>query len=272
MTKKHLLGSSILLFLLFLCLGTMIVGAWVVFLVGRGATMSETQEYVVKGPFTHMTVTNPVGEVKIQPVTTKGAFSVHVRKRVRDSWLGDRSKMRRVLDTMRVDVEESNGELRIRVQRPPMADTLRSVSVDLLISVPAHIDIDLTQEVGEITVEEVTGVLHIKDGVGSITLDQVTLLSGSTVDVDTGNIRFSGRLPDTGTVRLATGVGSITMALSPENAFALQTSTGVGHIKVKLPTKTYDSKGSLQLEVGKAPTATLVAQTETGSIDIEVKQ
>ncbi len=269
-TKKYLLGSSALVFFLLLCVGIAIVGTLGALIVGWGATMSETQEYNAQDPPTHIVVTNPVGDAEIRP-STNGRFTVRVRKRVRGSWFGDRQTMEQVLGDMDVKVAENNGRLDIQVQRPRTADSLRSASVDVLITVPQQVDIDVTEEVGELHLKGVTGVVRLEVGVGSIMLDNVTLLAGSTVQLETGSIRFSGRLPDQGTVRLATGVGSISIKLPRESAFNVDASTGVGHVKVKFPTKTYDRTEALQLSVGKAPATTLIVKTDTGSINITLK-
>ncbi len=269
-TKKYLLGRSALVFFLLLCVGIAIVGTLGALIVGWGATMSEIQEYNAQEPPTHIVVTNPVGDVEIRP-STNGTFAVRVHKRVRGSWLEGRQKMKQVLRDMHVNVDTDNGRLNIHVQRPPAADSLRSASVDLLITVPQRIDIDVTEGVGDVHLEDVTSIVHLGGGVGSITLNNVTLEAGSTVEIETGDVHFSGYLPLQGTVKLATGVGSISLELPRESAFNLDASTGVGYVKVELPAETYDSKGSLQLRVGNTPTTTLLVRTDTGSINITLK-
>ncbi len=266
-TRKYVLGGSLLVFFLLLCV---IAWAFVAWFVGRGATMSEDQQYVVQGPLRHIVITNPVGDLEIRP-STDGTFAVYVHKRVRDSWFGDKAKMARVLRDMSVTVGKHDGRLDIQVHRPPAADTLRSVSVEVLITAPKQVNVDVATEVGDVRIKEVKGVIRLHVGVGSITLDNVWLLPESTIKIETGSIDFSGHLPDQGAVTLETGVGSISVELPKDSAFNLDASAGVGHVKVDLPTATYNRKGTLQLSVGHSPTTTLVVRTDTGNIKVTMR-
>ncbi len=268
--KKRTFGSISCLGILLLGGALVVVGIVVVMLFVRRSTVSVSYERRLSTVPTHIIIENPVGDVRVRPGKDE-TYVLEVHKRVRGSWIGRREKMQQVLDEMSVDVEELGDVVRIKVHRPPVADTFRSVSVDLFLTVPQQVDIDVTQDVGQVAIAGVQGAFQVQNNVGFVDLQNVSLTGMTTIAVDSGDIRFKGRLPQQGTVELGTGSGSIHVDLPSDSAFILDASVGVGHIKVALPSRTEESKGNLHLIVGSAPAVKLVVHAETGSITIDAK-
>ncbi len=260
----------VLLVLVALC-GIIATGSAAFLVWIRGSSsVSATSEHPLTITPTHLVLENPVGSVYIQTVE-HGPYTIRVRKTVKGRWMTNRDQMRRVLNEMTVTVEENDGEVRVNVRWPSSASRLRSASVDLTLFLPRNVDVDITQEVGRVRVKGITGALHIQVETGNVALNDVTLTGDSVVSAETGSIQFAGRLPDRGTVKFTTEVGSIRVNVPGDSAFLLNASVEVGHIRLTLPTGSRSSLGTLQLSVGQHPMLTLLLSVEVGNIDLRAE-
>ena len=192
---------------------------------GMGASDTVSTEFNVD-PGMSLRVVNPVGDVTIE-AGTEGVVTVSARRQVRAPLnVGARD----LLDDIRVDVVARGGQAFVEVTLPE--DTrLRSASVDLRLAVPAGIDLDVDNRVGQTHLFGTRGNLQVRGGVGDVVLGDVTVPESCDVQNDVGAIRFQGRLPEgAGQVRLRTGVGEVEVAVPEGSAFALDAETGVGDV------------------------------------------
>ncbi len=110
----------------------------------------------------------------------------------------------------------------------------RTNKVDLTITVPPQIALNIINQVGDVTIKGLTipSALTVKNDVGNITLDGVTVQAGMLVICDVGDVRFSGDLGDLGMYTLSADVGSIAVTLPADTSAMLDVAAQVGSISV----------------------------------------
>lgn len=217
-----------------------------------------------------LTINNRVGDISISAGDTD-VIQVQATKRASaftDSWARDTLK--------RVDVraESSGTAARITVDVPTDL-RFRSAGVDFEIVVPQDIDLDIVNNVGDISVLATTGSLRLRSNVGDITLSDVVARQDYDVEADVGDIVFEGQLPeDAGATQLKTRVGQITVSLPENSQFMLDAETNVGNITTEfdLQNRQADQAGPGQMLKGYVNTdangVQLVLRTNTGDIDV----
>lgn len=218
-----------------------------------------------------LTINNRVGDISITAGDTD-VIQVQATKEARSfirSWAQD------TLERIDVRAEGSGNTARITVDVPNDL-RLRSASVDFEIVVPRNIDLDIVNNVGDISALGTTGSLRLRSNVGDIVLSNVTVREEYDVDADVGDIDFEGQLPeDAGTTLLRTRVGKITVALPQDSRFMLDAETSVGDITTEfdLQDRQADQNGPGQTLKGVVNTTAdgvrVVLRTDTGDIDVE---
>jgi DUF4097 and DUF4098 domain-containing protein YvlB len=238
------------------------------FLGGAAVTNSVTTEFQLDTPGV-LSVQNDVGEVNIR-AASDNVVRVTATKRVR----GGGEAAARLLDQISVTTDSAGNEGEIRVDIPDNLGTA-SASVDLEISVPREITLDVENRVGPVTVGGTEGALQVFTGVGEIKIDDVRLLGDSRLETNVGKIGFSGRLPDGGLVAMTTRTGDIGVALPADSTFIVDARTGVGNINSEFTLEARETGESetivsraLRGRVGQNPDVTLRLETGTGSINI----
>ena len=218
-----------------------------------------------------LTINNRVGDISISAGDTD-VIQVQATKEARSFmrlWAQD------TLDSIDVRAEGSGNTARITVD-VPNGLRLRSARVDFEIVVPQSMDLDIVNNVGDISVLGTTGSLRLRSNVGDIALSNVTVREEYDVEADVGDIDFEGQLPeDAGTTLLRTRVGEITVALSQESRFMLDAETSVGVITTEFDVqdREADQDGPSQTLKGFVNTdandVQVVLRTDTGDIDVE---
>ncbi len=131
----------------------------------------------------------------------------------------------------------------------------RTNQVDLVISVPQTIGLNLKHSVGDVRIEGVTVLapgqisvdvgdlalknvaapdgLQVKTSTGTIVMEELQAVNGLSVVSSVGDVRFAGEIGGTGDYRFSVDVGSLTLSLPKQTAATLDAATEVGEIRVE---------------------------------------
>ncbi|WP_162909518.1 DUF4097 family beta strand repeat-containing protein [Aggregatilinea lenta] len=152
----------------------------------------------------------------------------------------------------------------------------RSDTVDLTIRVPETTNLNITNNVGDVTVEglSVPETLRLSQDVGSVSLKDVDVAAPVDAHVSVGDLRFNGSLAADQAHRFTTDTGSITLSLPAEASAMLDAEATVGSVDVDFTlTDRTDAApgvmGSVHGTLGEGGEA-LTLRTSVG--DIAVKQ
>jgi hypothetical protein len=259
--------------LLLLCVAAAVFGA-VGFLVPGRTTTSETiSTELVAGVPASLYVRNEVGGVTIVP-GPEGIIQVDATKEVRTR---SRGRSQELLNAVDVRIEQVGGTTQVVVDLPQTGLNENS-NVELTIHVPHRTDLDVTNNVGEIHIQEVTGNIRVRSDVGAVTLDGVDVTNKADVQAGTGDVEFEGRLPQAeGQVLLRSMVGSVEVRVPADSRFALDAETQVGGIESSFvvdEVQSGDGSGGqlghwLRGRVNGGLGVDLILQTNTGSIRLQ---
>lgn len=167
---------------------------------------------------------------------------------------------RRRGDTWRVETDIPDADFSIL--RPlSLLGNSNNAYIDIEITVPSGLMLDIEDGSGDINIQDVTGTLRIDDGSGSITMRGIT----GNVDIEDGSGGIDLRNID-GTVDINDGSGSITLASTRD----VRISDGSGSIDVRDVEGNVvvgdDGSGDIRIE-GVSGSVT-IEEDGSGSIDV----
>lgn len=160
--------------------------------------------------------------------------------------------------------------------------------VDITIVLPSSVlqtgpnrTITVESSVGNITVDNLTGLFNIRGSTGDVTVQNAYLTPGSDIETGQGNITLNGRLITPTTLstnqqsyfRLSSEKGNIDVTLPDTTNVTLDTSTNSGNIKSDFNNQIQTSnngasyQGPLNTSAG-TPTASLVINVSLGNITL----
>ena len=211
-------------------------------------------------------VDNQVGEVRIIGADVD---TVQVSALVR-AWGDSDAQAQENLDRVRVTVDTVAADhVRVTGSFPQRLYPRRSPSVQLTIRVPRDGVVDASTNVGEVTVEGISGDVTARTNVGEIGVEDVAGALQLTTDV--GDIRVDDWTM-TGDSRLETNVGRVRVGLR-DAAFTLDAQTNVGNIDTEFDVDGEEERRvpgeRLTGAVGENPQMNLVLRTGTGEITLD---
>jgi hypothetical protein len=135
-----------------------------------------------------------------------------------------------VPETLQVDYDEANRTLRIVGVDPKLSQNeRRNLSADIRVSVPDYVQVEMVNDVGDLSVTEVASAM-LETNVGDI---HATDISGTTsAQSDVGDIRLENVL---GEIDTRTNTGDITIDLGEPLEATLTAQSDVGDITLELP-------------------------------------
>lgn len=120
----------------------------------------------------------------------------------------------------------------------------------LFASASSPLQLNIQAALGNITVDAVSGIFHIIGNIGNVSVTKATLISGSSIGTDQGNVTFNGIIaaPSDATTQasfvLNCGKGTIDATLSGSPNVILSTYTNGGTIHSDFPINVTSSNGS----------------------------
>ncbi len=234
---------------------------------------------IVDSPAT-LLVRNPVGNVTIQADDQADGIEIEATKEahsIRESWAEG------LLEQIDVQItKEDDARVRVAVTLPEESQIQR-VSVNLLITVPERVDLDVVNEAGHVRIVGTEGDVRVRSEAGNLHLEGVTITNQCDIMNVTGDIDFQGPIPETGAgeqpweMLLRTETGDIAVAVPSDSRFTLNAETDTGGIDCKFEVEEMQS-GQTQNNLGRwlrggvnqSPAGKkVILRTETGNITIE---
>lgn len=234
-------------------------------------------EVSVDSPET-LTVRNPQGNVTIRAGQVARRIEVEATKEVNAFF---NSQAERLLDDTEVRVQEEQAETIVEVALPERSRSgVQRVRVNLVITVPGAVAVDVMNEAGHVQVEGTEGSVRVRSGAGNVRLEGVTVNEGCDVMNTAGNVAFEGELPEPGDrgdaweVLLRTETGDIDFAVPDDSVFTFDAESETGTVRSKLEVEVLESgrvrgdvgeflKGSVN---GSEANPNVILRTETGHI------
>jgi len=224
------------------------------------------QSFAIEELPTHVIIKNEVGDTTIRIGSDDEIYVSAALKATGNSL----SNAQQWLDQIDVSVEQDGDTLYITGKIPSEWLTGHSASVDLDITIPADAIVDITTEVGSITVSDIEGSVSVDTSVGDIEVKNLTGVIEASTGV--GDITISDwRMSDDSTIE--TGVGDIEVELDRSQSLDLDAKTGLGDIACEFDiddnqNKAHSPSDSLAGTIGDDPAGELALSTGTGSIVI----
>lgn len=203
-------------------------------------TSTRQTGYTITEPVTSLKVDNPVGDTRIEGTD---ATTVSVTERL--TYTGNPPQTSHSVN---------GGRLTLGYTCPSGFPHINSCGVTYVVKVPRHIAVQIDDEVGRTTLSGLAGPLTLNSSTGDI--DAAGLTSGAvTARASAGTITLGFTAPPT-TVDARAEVGSVTVQLPADTAYAVDAGSEVGSIKV-----------TVARDPGSAHRVT--AQSHVGSVTVQ---
>lgn len=220
-----------------------------------------------------LVVKSEVGSVKVEPGEV-GAVVVDYKM---TAYAHTDAEAQAELAEMHVTVRANGDRVLVDASQSVDEGGMRSSTVDLTIHVPETTNLNITSNVGDVTVEglSVPDMLKVTQDVGSVSLKEMDVAAPVDAHVSVGDLRFNGSLTADQAHRFTTDTGSITLALPADASAALNAEASVGSVNVNdftLGNPSTASSGAMASARGTLGEggAALTLRTSVG--DITIKQ
>ncbi len=170
-------------------------------------------------------------------------------------------------EQVKIELEQDGNTLTVKTTRP-RNKRRRSISISFDITVPKQTALQVSSDVGEIRISNITEKIKAQTDVGKISCREISGDIDLQADVGKVNVLYSKTAPAVCNVNIKTDVGSIDITTPPECSAAVQANTDVGSITTDMPLTIKGRVGkNLQGTVG-AGEGKLYLRTDVGSIRI----
>ncbi|MDT8303159.1 MAG: DUF4097 family beta strand repeat-containing protein [Sedimentisphaerales bacterium] len=168
---------------------------------------------------------------------------------------------------IKIELEQNGDTLTVKTTKPRQKRR-RSISINFKIVVPKQTALQISSNVGEIHVSNITEDIKAQTDVGKISCKEISGDIDLKVDVGKVNVVYSKTASAACNVTIRTDVGSIDITTPPECSAAVQANTDVGSISTDMPLTIKGRVGkNLQGTIG-AGEGKLSLMTDVGSIRI----
>jgi len=238
-------------------------------LVISGVYLVNTTERVEARHFSvsehpHIVVNNEAGTIRIKANKTSNSVTFQTKrhskrfgKTANESWISYE------------ELKEGN-EIRADVERVYAPGTNLPQSIDFIITVPHHSDLEINTNVGDIWVTGISGQLSLLSDIGSIYVKEGLLSGNSVLKTNLGSVNFHEAIDPVGSYQLATETGSVYAILPDDTPFELDASTKFGNITTVVPNMkmAYRTSSEVHGDAGAPPRASLKLSSVTGSVSV----
>ncbi len=188
--------------------------------IGTTTTTLGPKTFIVDNQAT-ITVTDNVGNITIH----KGSGNqVVVNATVKEDIFGHNPQV----DFQNAD---NNGDLAISVKDDRSGLGFFNLSsVDLDITVPDNMVLDLHTSLGNIDIEDVQGQVTAESNAGNVTVTDAHLSGRGQLHSNAGNVDFEGDFADYANYTLKTNAGNVTGTFDPNDNVSIEAHTNAGNI------------------------------------------
>ena len=212
-------------------------------------------------------IENTTGSVRI---VTGSSTSISVRAELTARNISH-AFARRDLDQMDVTITPDGQKVVVRTETGSGWGWWVRRQVAMTVTVPANTNLDLQVSAGDVTVDGVTGTVTTQVNAGSLTLRDITINDGSTVQVNAGSAHIDGTLAPRAALNVNVNAGGVDLRLPPNTAARLDATATAGSISTSAwPTAlTVTSRGGADKTVtgdlAANPTSTITVRVHAGS-------
>lgn len=139
-----------------------------------------------------------------------------------------------LVEQTKIELEPNGNTLTVKITKPPNRKN-RSVSINFNITVPEQTALQISSDVGEIQISNITETIKTRTDVGEISCKQITGDVDIQSDVGKVNVVYSKDAPATCNANIKTDVGSIDLTTPPGCSAVVQANTDVGSIRSDMP-------------------------------------
>ncbi len=231
------------------------------------AQRTAEKEFTVVEDSITLTVDNQVGDID---VIGGESDRVYVTAYI-STWASNRDEADGYLDRVQVEIlQTGSSEFSLVGTFPTPWPFGQSPTIDWTVRVPRSTTVDITSDVGDVTLKDTSGKVVIDNAVGDVRLRDVT--AALDVRSDVGDVTVEN-WEITGDSRVTSSVGSIEVEMAPDSSFVLSADSDVGSITSDYLTDAERDKDlspgdRLEGSVGSEPVYELFLSTNTGSISI----
>jgi hypothetical protein len=192
----------------------------------KHASANDSETFTLEGV---LTIQNGVGDITIHAGSSDNTVTVDYTK---TAYGTSQDNADDELAAMEVTFEQDANGLTIDGRNVTPRGSSQSNKVDLTITVPATIQVSITNDVGDIQLEGLTtsDKLAITNDVGDIVIRNATTPSGMEVLTNVGAVSYAGTLGGEGTYAISANVGSVTIDLADSASVSLDIVTDTGSI------------------------------------------
>jgi hypothetical protein len=168
---------------------------------------------------------------------------------------------------VKIALEQNGNTLTVKITKPPKKRH-RSISINFDIIVPKQTALQISSDVGEIRISNITEKIKVRTDVGDISCREISGDIDLQADVGKINVVYSKAAPASCNVTIKTDVGSIDLTTPPGCSAAVQADTDVGSITTNMPLTIKGKVGkNLQGTIGSGE-GRMYLKTDVGSIRI----
>jgi len=140
----------------------------------------------------------------------------------------------KLAEETQIKLEPAGSEIRVKIEKPPMADR-DAICVSFNITVPRQTALNLKTNVGELEIDNITGLIKAETNVGKIACRDITGRVNLTTNVGEVKVVYAKDASAVCNADISTSVGEINFA-GPDNISAVFHATAnVGTIETSLP-------------------------------------
>ncbi len=137
-------------------------------------------------------------------------------------------------EQIKIELEQNGNTLTVKTTKP-RKKRRRSISISFNITVPKQTALQISSDVGEIRISNITENIKAGTDVGKISCKEISGDINLKVDVGKVNVVYSKTAPAACNVTIKVDVGSIDLTTPPKCSAAVQANTDVGSITTDMP-------------------------------------
>jgi hypothetical protein len=229
------------------------------------AEADESWQFVADGP-TNLVVDSSAGDITILGGDTD-EISIAAHK---TAWHSTKNRAEAALKEMIVTATQSGNTITVRYQRQPkivIAGSIRSDTVDFIITVPVNTAVTANTSLGEVTLEKTVGDASLQSDFGDITI--INVKGGVKASSNSGELTASQITAGKASIDLRSDFGNISIENANGNNFEAHSNSGkilFNGVSASGDLIITSDFGRVEFEDGKA--ANLTIEANSGSIQL----
>jgi hypothetical protein len=253
--------------LLLVCGGATAVLAGIAFSSAPATAMVDKTFTVIGAPT--LIIHSAVGSVHVNPGSA-GQITLHATKRVRTL---THAQAQSELSAITITTTQSGNVVTIQVDDSVGGGLylFNMRQIDLDVTTPASTSLSVVENAGSIDASGLTGKLTTQVNAGSVTLDTMTMATGSSLRVNAGSLTLDGTLQPGASLLVEVNAGSADVTLPQNTSAHLDATASAGSVNVDGWSVTENHNGpntTASGDLNPNPTGTIIIRVSAGSASL----